>query len=203
MTAKSHRLRQARLDAGFATAREGAARVGVKYSTYAGHENGSRDFDNKHAIRYARAFRVAPEWLLLGREPKAPATDHSEHSRKGFDEPGLAPWTPKDPKAAEAIVSLLAPTAQHPAAYKIGKAIAQLFFRAGDILIVDLNAPAVIGDTAIAQKVDEDTGTAETLIGRFLPPYIVPADPTESETRIDGTVSIVGPVVSSFREPLG
>ncbi|WP_162164357.1 LexA family transcriptional regulator [Roseivivax isoporae] len=60
------RLRRARLDAGIASAHEAAERLGVKYPTYAGHENGSRSFGRDAAQRYARVFGVAVEWLLFG-----------------------------------------------------------------------------------------------------------------------------------------
>lgn len=45
----------------------------MTYSTYAGHENGTRDFEIDAATNYATKFKVPLEWLLLGRKPKAPA----------------------------------------------------------------------------------------------------------------------------------
>jgi len=60
------RLRQAREAAGFATAADAARRFGWPAVTYRHHENGTRGFKRDAAIRYARAFRVSPEWLLFG-----------------------------------------------------------------------------------------------------------------------------------------
>ncbi len=60
------RLKLARERAGYKDAAEAARRFGWPEGTYRGHENGSRNFTKKGAERYARAFRVSPEWLFLG-----------------------------------------------------------------------------------------------------------------------------------------
>lgn len=60
------RLRLARERAGYDSARAGAAAMGVSGDTYTQHENGTRGFTSR-AERYARFFRVTPEWLLYGR----------------------------------------------------------------------------------------------------------------------------------------
>ena len=67
MSTPGERLRQARIDAGFTTAAEGAARAGVKYYTYAQHENGVRGIPSDRAAAYARAFGIEPQWILYGR----------------------------------------------------------------------------------------------------------------------------------------
>lgn len=61
-----HRLKAARERAGYDSARAAATAMGVSPDTYSQHENGTRGFRSK-AERYARFFRVAPEWLLFGR----------------------------------------------------------------------------------------------------------------------------------------
>lgn len=63
---KRDRLRYARKKAGFDTAAKAAAFHGWTPSTYSAHENGQNDFDERTAIKYALAFKVAPEWLILG-----------------------------------------------------------------------------------------------------------------------------------------
>lgn len=68
-TGKAERLRQARAAAGFRTAAAAAAALGIKPPTYSSHENGTRDFGDGDAARYARAFGVAVEWLVFGIEP--------------------------------------------------------------------------------------------------------------------------------------
>lgn len=59
------RLRLAREHAGFATATLAAESLGMKYPTYAGHENGNRGVVRK-AEQYARRYRVSLDWLLRG-----------------------------------------------------------------------------------------------------------------------------------------
>lgn len=67
----SRRLREARERAGYKTAADAAEAHGWTYSTYAGHENGSRGLRPEQARAYAEAFGVAPEWLVFG-EAEAP-----------------------------------------------------------------------------------------------------------------------------------
>src|SRR5690606_16733327 len=66
---KRKRLILAREHAGYRSARQAALMMGWTYPTYASHENGLRDFPQKVAERYARAFRVSPEWIMFGTNP--------------------------------------------------------------------------------------------------------------------------------------
>lgn len=63
------RLVKARKHAGFETATEAAAALGVKYPTYAGHENGASGFRAETGEVYARKFKVRFEWLMRGVGP--------------------------------------------------------------------------------------------------------------------------------------
>ena len=60
------RLQQARLAAGFAEAVDAARRYGWNEVTYRAHENGTRGM-GRQVQKYAKAFKVTPEWLLYGR----------------------------------------------------------------------------------------------------------------------------------------
>lgn len=60
------RLKKARLQAGFKTARAASESLGVPYSTYSQHENGTRGIV-READLYARRFKVSLDWLLRGR----------------------------------------------------------------------------------------------------------------------------------------
>jgi SOS-response transcriptional repressor LexA len=66
MSEAGDRLKQARRKAGYETAKDAADAMGVSVATYIQHENGTRGFPAGKAERYARFFRVAPEWLLYG-----------------------------------------------------------------------------------------------------------------------------------------
>lgn len=66
MDTMGERLRAARKNAKFGSARSAAIRFGWPPSTYAAHENGQNEFDAEAAQDYARAFRVSAAWLLTG-----------------------------------------------------------------------------------------------------------------------------------------
>lgn len=63
----NERLVEARIAAGFDTVSDAVAALGVKYSTYAAHENGTDGFKFEAAIQYARKFKVSLDWLLTGK----------------------------------------------------------------------------------------------------------------------------------------
>lgn len=63
------RLTAARIAAGYESAAEAAEALGIKYQTYAGHENGNSGFRKDKGEKYARKFKVRFEWLMLGLGP--------------------------------------------------------------------------------------------------------------------------------------
>jgi transcriptional regulator with XRE-family HTH domain len=65
------RLKIARERSGFTTAKDAATSLGLPYYTYAQHENGNRNIPRDAILKYARRFKVSPDWLLTGREGKA------------------------------------------------------------------------------------------------------------------------------------
>jgi len=67
MSDASERLKQARLKSGYDSAKGAAEAMGVSVPTYIQHENGTRGYPATKAERYARFFRVKPEWLLYGK----------------------------------------------------------------------------------------------------------------------------------------
>lgn len=67
METPADRLRQARERAGFETAKAAAEAMNIPVATYIQHENGARGFPATKAERYAKFFRVAPEYLLYGK----------------------------------------------------------------------------------------------------------------------------------------
>ncbi len=69
MDSQSERLKRDREAAGFRTAKDAAQHFRWVVSTYAAHENGQNGLKSSSAARYAKAFNVTPEWLLLGTDP--------------------------------------------------------------------------------------------------------------------------------------
>lgn len=80
----SDRLKEARIDAGYASAAKAAEAMGVRPSTYQAHENGSRGFKRESVIRYARFFKVSLPWLEHNQGPKeARGKKSAEHPEIG------------------------------------------------------------------------------------------------------------------------
>jgi phage repressor protein C with HTH and peptisase S24 domain len=67
MNDAADRLKRAREKSGYSSAKAAAEAMGVSVPTYIQHENGTRGYPASKAERYARFFRVAPEWLLYGK----------------------------------------------------------------------------------------------------------------------------------------
>jgi phage repressor protein C with HTH and peptisase S24 domain len=66
METMGDRLRWARQKAGYPSARQAAIKHGWTGSTYAAHENGQNEFDERTAKLYGKVFRRSPGWLLTG-----------------------------------------------------------------------------------------------------------------------------------------
>lgn len=64
------RLKEARVKAGYESAKSAAEAMGMPVATYIQHENGSRGFPADRAARYAKFFRTTPEWLIYGKASK-------------------------------------------------------------------------------------------------------------------------------------
>jgi SOS-response transcriptional repressor LexA len=71
MGGASTRLKSARERAGYQSAKAAAEAMNMPVATYVQHENGARGFPAGRASRYARFFRVTPEWLLYGTKSTA------------------------------------------------------------------------------------------------------------------------------------
>ncbi|KQT54592.1 hypothetical protein ASG43_03130 [Aureimonas sp. Leaf454] len=61
------RLKEARAKRGFTSPREAARELGWNENTYKSHENAIRGIPLDELGKYAKAFRVSPEWLAFGR----------------------------------------------------------------------------------------------------------------------------------------
>ena len=72
---RAARLKEARRQAGFKTARAAADHFNWNYNTFASNENGNARFSYASAKQYAAAFEVSPAWLYDGAaasDPDAP-----------------------------------------------------------------------------------------------------------------------------------
>lgn len=95
------RLRYARQKAGFRTRQAVLQATGWTPSTYKGHENGERRFDDDAARRYARRFRVNFLWLLCHTDEGGPRpTLELIQSVKGDGGPAEMPFDEKKSEIA-------------------------------------------------------------------------------------------------------
>lgn len=150
----------------------------------------------------ARALGVDPAWLISG------ASDRVNSLTRSVAEP----WTPPDPggqrqdlaEGRRKLMRTLAPSALNPAGFALTSSAFPFGLLEGDVLVIDLKAPARDGDLVIATIADPQTGTAKTVLRRYLSPYLLSPDPAEEEPSIvvDGHRTVInGPVLASFRAP--
>ena len=148
------RLAMAREAAGFPEAADAARAMGIKYSTYAGHENGSRGFA-LNAERYARFFRVDLNWLLTGRgEMKDKARGIKVTGLVGAGD-GVAPIG--DTSGHDAPDEINLPTDGTLAALKIRGESQYPRFLDGEYILYDTRTVApesLIGQYAVVQTMD-------------------------------------------------
>lgn len=74
----SHRLKQARLEAGYRSATDAIAKFKFNSSAYRAHENGQNNFKIDAAEKYAKAYGVSSAWLLLGDQEVAKVKNKSQ-----------------------------------------------------------------------------------------------------------------------------
>ncbi len=136
----------------------------------------------------------APRELLGGagaefREPDAEVFD--------YDLPG------QDRVVSNAI-HMLSENQPHIVPWQVkGRALEHMGWRAGDILLVDLNATPAAGDLVCVQIYDLSVMRAETVFRIYEPPFLVAVGPDPSTwkplSETDRAVAIKGVVISTIR----
>ncbi|MBK5923744.1 hypothetical protein CCR90_08100 [Rhodovulum sulfidophilum] len=98
---------------------------------------------------------------------------------------------------------MLAPESRQPAFFVLSRDLPEMSLRSGDLLVCDLHLPTEPdpGSVVLVQIVDEATGTAETVVRRLYPPYLVGGPGGDARPlRFDpASMSIMGQVVTSLR----
>lgn len=198
----ANRIRQARTDAGFATASDAVKHFNWTYSTYAGHENGHRSAKLADLKKYAAAFGVDFVWLQTGRTTKTDRTgDTPKPDPRGFAEqlPEFLPPTDRLRLDLERLAQNIAPTARRVTWLLVPRPYPSLLLMAGDVVLVNLDRVAPDrGEIAVCQIWDEQTGAGSTQLMVFdgnqpLPAYSEPALPDTA------SIGIMGCVISSLR----
>ena len=220
MAEASTRLKQAREKSGYSSASAAAEAMGVPVATYVQHENGTRGFPAARANRYARFFRVAPEWLLYGKA--APSTQPIELGPRLFvkGEVAAGVWkeaweVPEDEWAMFTGRADIAVSAQQRFGLRVvGDSMNEIYPPGTIIECVQYNHDEAIpsGRRVVALRTKID-GTVEATVKELVrtpegAEWLVPrsTNPTHQAFRADqpddpdiATVEIVGVVVSSIR----
>jgi transcriptional regulator with XRE-family HTH domain len=127
----------------------------------------------------------------------------------GFAEPSQAvPWTQPAPHAGSTepsfaqLLRALCPDAQTPSPMRIAVDLPGFLIGAGDLVVIDLKRPAIQGEIVVVQAIDDDHGSAVTLLRRYAPPYLMPpggglaVPPGLADGRAN---TIMGPVIAVIR----
>lgn len=92
MKTMGDRLREARIAAGFGSARAAATRHGWTISTYSAHENGQNQYGESDAKEYAKRYKVLSGWLLTGEGPRTPPKQEDQEPRRKITEVPVLDW---------------------------------------------------------------------------------------------------------------
>ncbi len=87
----NERLVKARLAKGIRFVARAARELGMARSTYAAHEDGTRNFD-EHAEKYAEFYGVDADWLLTGRGAGPDMRSITDAPAQPADSPDLDLW---------------------------------------------------------------------------------------------------------------
>lgn len=201
METPATRLRRARENAGYESPTAAAAAFGWPYPTYAGHENGSRGMRPDALLRYAKAFRVSPAWLLDGTDSGKPKP---QTKVAGFGEPDVAPYSPPDTRSAKSmtdIIRTLAPSARQPQVMVAHRDHLSYAILAGDLVVIGAPSGAGRGEVVVVTFADQHSGASVTMLrqksGDQLCAPLGQRLPDEDEM----SAGILGQVVAVIRAP--
>lgn len=206
-----HRLKALREAAGLSI-RATADLLGMSSSGYSHYETPARFKDQFLPMQIAldlarvltpKGIRHDQVMALAGQAstaaPAAPAA--------GFSDNAAQPWSPAPQQRAaiEAVIGALAPQALNPGTFQMTRAIPELGFLPGDILIIDRKRLPEAGQLALANA-RLDSGSMATVIGRYLPPLLFTAESLTTGRILDvttGAVAVYHPILASFRASTG
>ena len=117
----------------------------------------------------------------------------------GFAEPEAEPFEPETSTSLQKALSALASACKHAETYLIRKSDASLALCAGDVLVIDLDAPLEPGALVIATIADADSGEATTVVRRYVPGWLFGSgDPVRTDDD-KTSVGVLGSVRSMIR----
>lgn len=178
------RLCAARKAAGYKTAKEFSDAHDIGQATYNAHERGpernGRGLKRPLAIKYTEFLSkhlpdISADWLLYGKgSPPERLSVGTGSSPFELAEDAVPFEGYKDGFDIEAVARALYPMHQNIFIYQCRSRVLDLSgIVPGDLLVADLNKDARENDFVIAQVYDWKKDTAETILRKFHPPYLV------------------------------
>ena len=127
----------------------------------------------KHAslVAVAKALDVTVDWLIQEESWVQESPSHRGFSDTATPYEFSRPTATRD--APHPILSSLYGMDITPAAYMIGEDMPGFSIQAGDVVVVDMSRLPEPGEVAIVRIIDEASGESETILRRYLPPYLV------------------------------
>lgn len=156
------------------------------------------------AERIAAALGVPVDTIEgYAQQPRISVSVQISTPHAGFAENDAAPWqpAPSDAITAAQVLRALAPTAGNPGPWRVQRDLPHLNLQSEDILIVDRKLPPQSGHLTLGNALRGD-GSSTTIIGRYLPPYLLTGNEITGATPIlvDHTnVALYHPIVAMFR----
>lgn len=199
LTTPGGRLKHARMQAGYRTAKEFADKHDVPQPTYANHENNKRGLKQDTAADYARALgNCSPGWILTGEgigpdngSQKSDITIEQVEDRLpptakviplGLRDTETAPVSPDfAPLLADGTPLADAVLPHRSDAYWLRVRTRDMAGRGilpGDLVLIDPRAKPEPGALVAAQVVDDRHGTAQTVVRAFHA-GIIESEPTQ------------------------
>lgn len=194
----ANRLKTAREKSGFETAAAACERFGWKYPTYSAHENGHRGLRNIALVRYAKAFRVDPNWLLTGNKAQPNSTE-AMPKVKGFAEPDVAIFENQQGDLMGRMVLMAQSTVGKSLAYIAQRDATHFSILAGDALVLDTHGAITDGDTCVVQIVDNQTAANITTVRQVMNGRLIPEPFRSRIDVIDQKFSIIGKIHTIVR----
>ena len=215
----NERLRMAR-EKKYESAADAARAMGIKYPTYAGHENGNGGVSKKMAIRYAHFFGVDLEYLLTGRKPSATLESHPSPfssgamAVKGFIQAGA--WQEVYRPQGEQTIpvgEILSHTGQRQYALEVHGESMNRRVRSGEYVIcVEFNGTPKRDDVVVVERHKNGIFEATLKVVRLVSPdrmelwpdsndaaHQTPMVITSKGMRDDETINITALVIGVFR----
>lgn len=117
---------------------------------------------------------------------------------QGFGEPAATPFAA--PRSVTDLIQRAMPGTRTFATYQMGRAVLGFGLLPRDILVVDLGRRPTDGDVVLANRVDQELGTAETMIARLSHGLLLADQPLENPLPSDADdVAVLGVIAGSLR----